>query len=162
MKRKKQCLFCHEFFYPDPRTYSIQKACHKSSCRKARKQKADKVWFKDNPDYSKSRQVKIRLWAANYPHYWQRYRKANPDYSERNRKQSRQRMQERRLLFAKQDAINANPVGYLQDIHCLKPQNMFAKQDTITHQLDGILVFLMAKEMFAKPDNIALSRSIRL
>ena len=57
-----------------------------------------------------------------------------------------------RLVFAKQDAIRRDPVGYLEG---LRGPGMFAKQDAIAKPVDGILTFLAAREVFAKPKDIA-------
>jgi hypothetical protein len=54
-------------------------------------------------------------------------------------------------MFAKQDAIRSDPVGYLEG---LRGPGMFAKQDAMARPVDGILTFLAAREVFAKPKTI--------
>lgn len=151
----KHCEICGERFTPDARTRGFQKTCAQASCRRARKRRADQAWRAKNPGYSAGRAGKTRTWARGYPDYWRQYRAAHPDYVERNRKQSRERIRRSRLVFAKQDAIRRDPVGYLEG---LRPRPLFAKQDAMAASLDGILVYLAAREAFAKPNDMASDR----
>lgn len=144
--RKKRCRVCRDWYWPDPRTRGLQKVCAKPDCHRERKRQADTQWRANNPGYRD--QDKVRKWAAAYPNYWQRWRAAHPDYVERNRDQTRERLKASRLMFAKQDAIRRDPVGYLED---LKRPGMFAKQDAMARPVDGILTFLATREVFAKP-----------
>ena len=149
----KTCGVCGEVFVPDARTRKLQKVCGKATCRRERKRLADARWRAKNPGYRD--QGKMRQWAAAYPNYWQKWRSAHPAYVERNRQQTRERVRALRLLFAKQDAIRDDPVGYLED---LRSEAMFAKQDAMVPRvLEGILTFLALREVFAKPKDIALA-----
>lgn len=148
--RKKRCRVCRDWYRPDPRARKGQKVCAKPICRRERKRRADRQWRAGNPGYRDK--DKVRQWAAAYPDYWQNWRATHPDYVERNRKQSRQRMKASRLMFAKQDAIRRDPVGYLE---ALRGPGMFAKQDAMARPVDGILTFLAAREVFAKQKSIA-------
>lgn len=154
MKKKKRCLYCGEWFQPNPRTIKHQKACGKKSCKIERKRQAQKRWLKANPGYYKGRSIKVRPWAKEYPDYWQHYRLTHPEYTQKNRIQSCQRMRQRRQMFANKDAISNKPIEYLKNIQCLEQQNMFANKDTIAQKVEGILAFLMVKEMFAKQNDI--------
>lgn len=93
----------------------------------------------------------MRQWAAGYPTYWRSWRAAHPDYVERNRVQTRERQKASRLVFAKQDAIRRDPVGYLEG---LRGPGMFAKQDAMSRPVDGILTFLVDQALFAKQSGI--------
>ena len=169
MMRKQRCPYCHKWFLPNPRTlryeptsgkyHSTQKACNRLQCRRERKRCADRDWRERNRDWFKGRHEKIRKWAKEYPGYWKRYRAAHAGYTHKNRVKSRLRMRQKRKMFAKQDAISANPVGYLDGIRHLGQEKMFAKQDAIGLQIDGIVAFLMTREMFAKPNDIVLNSS---
>lgn len=153
----KHCEICGAPFTPDPRTRRFQKVCDQVSCRRARKRRADQAWRVKNPGYSVGRAGKTRAWAKAYPDYWRQYRAAHPDYVQKNRERSRDRMRRSRLLFAKQDAIRRDPVGYLEG---LRPRPLFAKQDAMAASLDGILVYLAAREAFAKPNDMASAPSV--
>lgn len=150
------CTICGDVFVPDPRVGANQKVCGKEECQKARKRLADKAWRARNQGYGASRAGKIRAWALAYPHYWRKRRAENPDYVERNREQTRERMRASRLVFAKQDAIRRDPVGYLE---ALRPLPLFAKQDAMAGSVDGLVTFLKLREMFAKPNDMAPARS---
>lgn len=157
MRQKKHCLYCGVYFVPDPRTHNFQKACQRPQCRRERKRQVDRSWRKRNSEWFECRRPKVRQWAKDYPAYWKRYRASHHGYTRKNRAQSRQRMRQRRQLFAKQDAIRCHPVGYLKDIQHIGQQKTFAKQDAIKLQVESILVFLMAREMFAKPNDMVRS-----
>lgn len=136
---------------PDARTARFQKVCAAAACRRERKRLADARWWAKNGDYDTARQGKKRAWAAAYPTYWQNYRAQHPDYVERNRELTRRRLKASRLVFANQDAISRDPVGYLQG---LRSPGMFANQDAMARPVDGILTFLVQREVFANQDNI--------
>lgn len=147
----RKCMVCGDVFVPDPRVGSKQKVCGREKCRKERKRRADARWRAANPGYRD--QKKMRVWAAQYPRYWRAWRAGHPDYVERNRVQTRQRMQASRLVFAKQDAIRRDPVGYLES---LRPPAVFAKQDAIGALFDDLVTFLAVRLLFAKPNDMAL------
>lgn len=148
--RKKRCRVCRDWYRPDPRVHKDQTVCAKRACRRERKRRADRRWRAANPGYRDK--DKVCQWAAGYPDYWQHWRAHHPAYVERNRGQTRQRMKTSRLVFAKQDAIRRDPVGYLEG---LRGPGMFAKQDAMARPVDGILTFLAVREVFAKPKPIA-------
>lgn len=148
--RRKRCRICGAWYWPDARTAGLQKACEEPACRRERKRRADARWRSSNPGYRDP--AKVRRWAAEYPDYWRAWRAAHPDYVERNREQTRKRLEVSRLVFAKQDAINRDPVEYLEG---LRGPGMFAKQDAMAGPVDGILTFLVQREVFAKPKGMA-------
>jgi hypothetical protein len=148
---RKRCQVCREWFTPDVRTARFQKVCGAAVCRRERKRLANAGWWTNNGDYDVARQGKKRAWAAAYANYWQTYRAQHPGYVQRNRELTRERMKASRLMFANQDAIRRNPVGYLEG---LRSPGMFANQDAITRPVDGILTFLVQREVFANQDGI--------
>ena len=149
---RNHCMICGELFSPDPRVRLTQKTCDKPSCRRERKRRADQAWRAKNPGYSSGRAGKARSWARDYPDYCRQYRANHPDYAQKNRDQTRERMRASRLVFAKQDAIRRDPVGYLE---ALRPLPLFAKQDAMAGSIDGIVTFLAVRDMFAKPNDMA-------
>lgn len=147
---RKRCHYCGDWYVPDPRTALFQRACPKKACRRQRKRAADRRWCQRNPDCLAARHPKVRQWARDFPQYWKRYRATHPAY----RLKERQRMRRQRVLrVAKQDAIRQNPVGYLADIRSL-PLKTVAKQDAIGSQIEGILDYLVAGALVAKPNAI--------
>lgn len=139
---KKRCRVCGGWYRPDPRTRGIQKVCAKPDCRRIRKQQADVQWRLKNAAYDASRSTKKCAWAKTYPNYWRQYRAAHPIYAERNREQTRERKRRSCLGFANQDAIQRDPVGYLQDLHT-GPR--FANQDAMGRSIEGILTYLRVR-----------------
>ncbi len=58
----KRCLFCGQFFIPDPRVGKRQKACHREPCRKKRKAEAQHRWCENNPGYFHGRYPYVKQW----------------------------------------------------------------------------------------------------
>ena len=58
----KRCLFCGQFFIPDPRAGDRQKACHREPCKKKRKAVAQRRWCENNPGYFQGRYPYVKQW----------------------------------------------------------------------------------------------------
>ena len=58
----KRCLFCGQFFIPDPRVKDRQKACHRELCKKKRKAVAQQRWCESNPGYFQGRYPYVKQW----------------------------------------------------------------------------------------------------
>ena len=58
----KRCLFCGQFFIPDPRVGDRQKACHREPCKKKRKTVAQRRWCENNPGYFQGRYPYVKQW----------------------------------------------------------------------------------------------------
>jgi len=48
---KRPCTICRQWFRPDPRIGSRQRACGKPECRKLRRRKTQASWRRRNPEY---------------------------------------------------------------------------------------------------------------
>jgi hypothetical protein len=110
-------------------------------------------WIKNNRTYyaGPAEQQRLREWAGQRD-YWKTYRRQNPDYAERNRIATRERMKRRRTMFAKQDSIQQDPVGYLEG---LRRGVMFAKQDSIKRTIHDLILYVEAPlVLFAKQDSM--------
>ena len=151
MPPAKRCLYCDKAYVPDPRTAEDQKACTRRPCRRERQRRAYQAWAARNRDYDSARRGNIRRWAKDYPNYWKRYRQTHPAYRKRNRIRTRERLGAARAMFAKQNAIRQDPVGYLEG---LKRDPLFAKQNAMARPVEGILTYLTVREVFAKPNAI--------
>ena len=128
MPSTQRCHYCGRDYVPDPRTAAFQKSCRRSACRQARQRHAYQSWWAQNRDYDQPRRGEIRRWAKDYPDYWKRYRQTRPAYAQRNRRQTRERLRARRAMFAKQNAM--------------------------AHPIEGILTYLVTREVFAKQNAI--------
>jgi len=58
----KRCLFCGQFFIPDPRVGDRQKACHREPCKRKRKTVAQRRWCENNPGYFEGRYPYVKQW----------------------------------------------------------------------------------------------------
>ena len=125
---KRRCEFCHEWFTPDPRTVRTQRSCAKPACRKQRSRAAVRNWRQQNQDCNKGRGPKIREWAKAYPDYWRQYRRYHPEYAAKDNQRRR---------TARQRAKNA------------------AKRNEIHRRVEGILDYLLWKELSAKQNEMA-------
>jgi hypothetical protein len=146
VKLTKRCLYCRSKYTPNPRTNGFQRACPKPTCQRKRKLDAFRLWCDRNPSYYACRKNKIRDWAKSRS-YWKHYRQKNPSYTELNRSRSKLRFREKMEIFAKQSAIGADPMRFLDAIRCqIARPKIFAKQSAITALLDEILAYLSYKE----------------
>lgn len=149
---KKHCKVCRNWFTPHPRA-PHQSCCSNPACRKKRETTAKKQWWLSNPLYGKSRRLKLRAWAKEYPDYWRKYRKEHPDYARKERQRMRS-IRQRAENVAKQDAVRKISVEKLESIRDSEADSV-AKQDAVHRRVNGILDYLFWKENVAKQDNMA-------
>ena len=141
----KECERCHDAFDVNPRVGKDQRVCRKAACLQWRAAGSKRQWRLDNPDYDEGSADRHK------GGYWKNYRSRHPEVVERNRTATRARIRAKRALFATQDSIRGNPVGYLEG---LRPEGMFATQDAIRISIDGILTYLETPGLFATQDSI--------
>lgn len=151
----KECERCEEDFEADPRVGNNQRVCGRKICQRWRAAQAKRRWRECNRGYyaGPERRQGMRSWAEARG-YWADYRRKHPAVVERNRAATRERMKQRRALFAKQDMIRRDPVGYLKKLHT---GILFAKQDTMVGCMDGVLTYLEIPGLFATQDTIDAS-----
>jgi len=116
--RRKHCKSCRELFDPDPRAKERQRYCSKAECQTVRQMQNQKDWCRDNPDvvaYDK------RRWQQNHPDYSQQRRAADPAMAEKNRQDTKIRMQQTRskAVFDKSKVILTQVVDKNADKCCL-------------------------------------------
>ena len=74
LPRKRKCLHCKTFYYPDHRNVTRQRFCSKPECRQASKVDAQQRWRQkpDNLDYFKGQThvERVRQWRLAHPGYW--------------------------------------------------------------------------------------------
>ena len=87
-RKKKRCPYCHLIFSPHPRIGENQITCGAPACKRKRKTARSHQWVKQNLLTVMANQ---RDWHKHHPHYYLTYRSKNPEYSERNRIQTRTR-----------------------------------------------------------------------
>lgn len=151
----KECERCEKTFEADPRLGKRQRVCVREACRQWLAEENKRQWLESNRDYyaGAAERQRIRQWAAERD-YWKSYRRKHTSYAERNRKATCERMKRQRALFAKQDSIRKDPVGYLEE---LRRGMMFAKQDSITSTIHDLILYVEGPlDLFAKQDSIDL------
>src|SRR4051794_40981638 len=57
---KRPCTICRQWFRPDPRIGSRQRACDKPECRKLRRRKTQASWRRRNPEYGAAYRIQQR------------------------------------------------------------------------------------------------------
>jgi hypothetical protein len=148
---KKRCAFCHWWYQPDPRTRKHQLACKKTACRKLRHAAADRSWRIKHPRRKQTWKLKVRAWARNYPYYWRQYRKAHPEYVERDNRR-RASAAKRARMFRKTDAMRQISIEKIRSIRDLGA-GCSAKTDAIDRRVEGIMDYLLWTVEKAVPQN---------
>ena len=111
----KRCAVCGRYFKPYSRNACRQILCGRQECRQSKKQEMARAWWKNNPECLSARQGKKRAWAKARG-YWSNTRNNNPEYTARNREQTRERMRRLRAARAKYSVPQKNPIAYLEGI----------------------------------------------
>lgn len=60
MLKKRPCMICRRWFYPDRRIGARQRACSERSCQVARRARTQASWRRRNPDYFTARRLQLR------------------------------------------------------------------------------------------------------
>ena len=60
MVRKRPCLVCRRWFWPDRRVGARQRACSERSCQVSRRARTQASWRRRNPDYFTARRLQLR------------------------------------------------------------------------------------------------------
>ena len=68
-EHKKCCEFCDDWFTPDPRVGSKQRACFKLICQQKRKKSSYDDCVRRNPDYFTGRYPNVKIWLDEHPGY---------------------------------------------------------------------------------------------
>ena len=128
------CTHCQRPL-PSLRRNPKQQYCNKSQCQKARKASWQKNKMKTDPAYRENQKRAQNDWQKNHPDYWKTYRDNHQEYTDRNRENTRERMQIKRQVasilnsFAKMDAFPLD-CQRLSGYYVLLPLGaMFAKMD---------------------------------
>ncbi|MEI7682127.1 MAG: hypothetical protein WCK07_22215 [Betaproteobacteria bacterium] len=80
----KQCKACGNDFQPHPKVPD-QEYCSSPMCQRERRRRWQQEKRRHDSDYRDNDARQIKDWLSDNPDYWQRYRKINPGYAERNR-----------------------------------------------------------------------------
>jgi len=132
------CLHCGREFTPNPRVKN-QKYCGAEVCRKARRNRMQRLKLAEDPDYRENQKRCQQNWQSKNPDYHSKYRAAHPEYVERNRLQQagrnakRSRSRESRLI-AKMYSLNRGYYPRGGAVYRLIPQGagLIAKMYSLT------------------------------
>jgi hypothetical protein len=105
---EKTCAFCKRRFVANVRLCS-QQYCSRPECQRARKRKWQREKLVRDSEYRDNQAAAQRDWCDRNKGYWKEYRRRNPAYTERNRRQQRERNRRKRASseIAKMDASGA-------------------------------------------------------
>ena len=92
---EKTCLCCKKRFHPHPAVRD-QQYCNNPQCQKARKRRWQKEKLLKDSDYQANQAEAQRQWRSRNKDYWREYRRKNPAYTEKNRRDQRERNRRRR------------------------------------------------------------------
>ena len=120
--KRKRCLSCRKLFDLNPRTKNHQHYCSKAECQAIRQRKNEKDWYWRNPDCVADQK---RKWQQKHPGYSQQRRVADPAMADKNRQDTKIRMQQIRWedMFDKSKPILTQVVGRNTDNCCLMRGN---------------------------------------
>ena len=82
------CPWCLQTFTPHPRLGKRQRCCGRADCKQKQKNLSHKEWKLNHSDIYLANQ---KDWHVAHPDYWQGYRLTHPEYTQRNRDQTRAR-----------------------------------------------------------------------
>lgn len=99
------CVHCGRFFTPRNRS---QNYCSAAGCQRARKAAWQRYKMRTDADYRTQQRLSQQKWLQGQRDYWRRYRRQNPDKTERNRAlqhiRNRRRCKPAGDVIAKMDA----------------------------------------------------------
>lgn len=124
-----RCPYCGRWYAMHPRLWGRQKTCGCAECRAKHKAALNRRWWEAHPAKRQARYEQVRV-DRREQRYWDKRRAQRPDYVERNREQTRERM---RLLRAKRKEaaqILKDPLRYLEGLGVARGE-MFATQESI-------------------------------
>jgi len=147
---------------------SRQITCGRKACRLRRKHEIDRQWWAREEGCRRRRYEKVRN-RRREEGYWKKYRDENSDYAQTNREQTRERMRLLRARRREARELLKDPMGQLEALRVqltplfatrelLDPvlregkapwPRVFATQELLARNSEGMLKFLMAREVFA-------------
>ncbi|HEY4580403.1 MAG TPA: hypothetical protein VIG89_05150 [Candidatus Acidoferrales bacterium] len=91
----RRCAACGKVFRP---RHQVPQQCYCAApaCQRERRRLWQQAKRQSDPDYRDNQTRAQRAWRKRNPDYWRDYRLENPQYSERNRTQQRERNKRRR------------------------------------------------------------------
>ena len=91
------CIHCGQGFSKSPR-HKNHNYCKKQKCRRAKKADWQRQKIRCDPEYKAGQKLSNRKWREANPGYWRKYRKKNPEKTERNRLLQRIRYKQKNIV----------------------------------------------------------------
>lgn len=169
-----RCVYCGRWYAIEPRLYLRQKTCGDAKCLSKHKAVLNRKWRQDHPHQQKERDKAVAK-RRKEERYWDQRRSKDPDYVERNRQQTRERMRRMRAVRKEAGLILKEPVRYLEGLGSrgvemfatqesigasdrrregARPR-VFATQESIAGLSVGLWTYLKVRAMFATREGIA-------
>lgn len=92
---KHICVHCKSHFKPN-KFHHHQKYCSNKECQQTRKTLWQKSKIKNDPAYKANQKDALHCWQIKNPTYYRDYRQKHPEYTDKNRKKSRERYQNKK------------------------------------------------------------------
>ena len=124
-----RCPYCGRWFKRGVRKGERQKTCGRRKCRARHKQALNRQWLTKNPGSRLLREEKVRD-RRRAEGYWIDWREGDPEYVERNRAQTRERMRALRTRRKEAAEVLADPVRYLDGLRD-PAEEMFATRELV-------------------------------
>lgn len=96
-KKRKRCLTCRALFRPDPRLKGKHRYCSKPECQRKRQRANEDDWLRRHAECREYKRDQTKAWWKAHPDYSKLRRQKSPVLLKLNRRQSCERMRERRL-----------------------------------------------------------------
>lgn len=130
-----RCPYCGTWFTPWPGKGPRQVTCGNEACRRAHKAALNRQWLANDPGAREARYKKV-LDRRREEGYWRKHRAGDPDYVERNREQTRERMRALRARRKEAAQVLKDPLRFLDGLR-VPAEGLFATQELARDKNDG-------------------------
>lgn len=136
MESKPVCRHCRKTIRdPNPRIKN-QTHCRAPACQRARKAQWQRKKLITDADYRKNQMDAKNQWGRRNPDYWEKYRRKNEAYTQRNRSLQKVRDAKRRAVrLAKMDASNEATSLNNNEYFLIHVAGDLAKMDALIHRV---------------------------
>jgi hypothetical protein len=136
---ERRCRYCGQKFQPS-RFHPEQAVCSEPACQQRRRADNRKQKLVADPEYRQVCRESARKWRSDHPGFWQQYRAAHPQSTERNRSRQRQRDQRQRLLHLANNNSALDLKSSVAGVWLLGP----GAEDLANNNLADAQVFIVA------------------
>jgi hypothetical protein len=137
--QSRRCVACGQTFRPRPQAPQ-QCYCANASCQRERRRRWQQAKRQGDIDYRANDAQSQRVWREAHPNYWRDYRRRQPNYTERNRAQQRERNARRRTRVIANEDASGRDFSLTSGTYRLTAadQGVIANEDVWTVEIDVI------------------------